>query len=579
MSDATIEQVRYTCAAHLNKKVIEKSIDVIGIDTEAYTDGQMFMLTTSLGDVFRREEIPACFFNRKYRGSHFVAYNLKYDEGAILQFLTKENLRILWETGKCEQDDYIVRSIPKKMLSISKSTHAVHFWDMYNYYTGSLRSNARKYLGMDKLDSDVECYTPEYVSENWDEIACYCFMDSFLVDRLAKLLIEKFEDFGVYPRKLYSTAYMSYQYFSKKCDYPTVKNLWENDRGVLDYAMRSYNGGKFEVTEKGSGYFYEYDIVSAYPAEIALLPSIDHCRVIWSKKYRRYAKFAFLLCDINIPYDTFSPVAVKMGTLNIYPVGHYQKVITLPEYDYLISVGCDLEILNACWIHVDDVSYPFAEEIKRLTALKHIYKETGKRLDYITVKIFMNSLYGKFCQLIKQSDGWKASSCWNPIYASYITAKTRIKVSQMQQSYPEIIAVHTDSLISKKPLPIETSKELGCFDFECEGNGVVIGSGIYQIGTKSKYRGFNLDIPLMDLINVASKTIPIKEVHAHTWSEVAFRQWDVTEINHFEEITKELSCNFDHKRLWENDVKNFRQLLRRNVTSEAIDALFLGIIK
>lgn len=544
-----------------------QSIEVFGLDTEAYTSGQCFMIATSEGDVFRPEDFPGCFFNRLYRGCNFVAYNLAYDEGALLQSLPKDILQGLREGDRMDFDGYTYHSIPKKCLTISRHKHSIHIWDMYNFYHGSLKDNAKKYLNDDKLESPVETYSPEYVRDHWAEIAKYCIKDGQLVKGLADLLIRKFEKFGVYPRKLYSTAYVSYQYFRQKTNYVTVKRFWDEYQKVLYMAMLSYNGGKFEVTEKGTGYFYEYDIISAYPYEIGNLVDITGSRVIYDHKYHSGAVYGFIKVKMKLPVELYSPLVIKHHGVNIYPAGYIEKVITKNEYDYLIKQGVDLTITDAVWLMCDRKTYPYRREINKLVKMKQEFKKSGEDLDYHTIKIFLNSLYGKFVQLIKKKGKYHASSCWNPIYGTVITANVRLRVTQLQQQYNSIIAVHTDSVISKKPLPIEKAGHLGDLIYECEGTGLIIGSGIYQIGDKVKFRGFTLKADLFKHVDQHKRYISFTQRHAYSWKEVIYRNWENIMINRFEDLTKRVDINFDRKRIWMNDYKYFNDILKRNVIS------------
>lgn len=548
-------------------KICKKSIEVIGIDTEAYDDGRCFIISTSLGDSYNITDFPACFFRGKYRGKKFVAYNLKYDEGALLQFLPKENLKELQETLKTTHDKYKIKIIPGKCLTIRYSNYTCTFYDMYNFYHGSLEYNSQKYLHIGKQDIETKSFSRQYVLENNLKIRQYCIQDAILVKKLADVIIKRFESFGVYPQKLYSTAYVSYQYFRQKCNYVTVRRFWNEDKKLLSFAMQSYNGGKFEVTEKGCGLYYEYDINSAYPFEIARLTDISYARIVWSKSYHRYAEYGFINVRMKIPVSVFSPIAIKYGTVNVYPVGYIEKVITKNEYDFLISKNADITIVDAVWLMVDKKEYPYKKEIEKLTTLKNKFKAEAAELDYHTIKILLNSLYGKFCQLIKSGDKYTASTCWNPIYASIITANTRIKVSKMQNDYKDIIAVHTDSVISKSPLPIESSRSLGDFVPVVNGKGIILGSGIYQIGKIVKFRGFNLDTDLFKLVDTNKKTISITNIRPYTWKEVMFHNWDVDKINRFTEVDKTIKANFDRKRLWLKDWHCFKEILHRNVTS------------
>jgi hypothetical protein len=412
----------------------------------------------------------------------------------------------------------------------------------------------------------------------WDEIGKYCVQDAKLTARLGARMIEVFKTFGVQPSKLYSTAYVSFQYFKSKTNYPTVRKLWDENKSVLDYAMKAYRGGKFEVTTKGPGYYYEYDIVSAYPAEIADLIDISYARIIYSEKYRKEAVYAFLHIKLKIPQNIYSPLAIKRGMLSIYPVGEIETYCTKQEYEYMVSVGADVTIIDGTWIHVDKKTRPFKREINRLVKLKQEYKDPEKQLEYHTVKILLNSLYGKMVQLIDTGKFFRASSCWNPIYAAVITANVRIRISAMQQKHTSVVAVHTDSVISTKPLPLEMSKDLGGWMEEDNGTGVIIGSGVYQIGDKMRFRGFGRGINLMDLCMVKKRTVEIPTERPTTWRETVFHKWDIERINRFENIPKKLSCDFDNKRLWLGDYKRFSEILRRNVYSAPLDGYMLRFI-
>ena len=346
-----------------------------------------------------------------------------------------------------------------------------------------------------------------------------------------------------------------------------MQRYWRKYKQLLDYAMQSYNGGKFEVIRKGCDYYYEYDIVSAYPYEIANLVDISTGIVEYSHTVIESATYGFVKCVIMIPAKVYSPIALKWGSVNIYPVGHYMKVITLAEYRYMLSVGCEIDVIDGWYITCKTVRYPYREQIRRLFEYKKQYKKSGDHLRYHTVKILLNSLYGKFVQLIAANGKYNASTCWNPIYGAIITANTRIRVSEMQNKYQSVVAVHTDSIISTKPLDIELGSELGDWGYETEGDGVILGSGIYQIGAVNKYRGFRSTTDLLTMIDHPRSTMRLFNKRAISWRECVFHNWDTARINRFEEQNKKLHVQFDKKRIWINDYKTFRDVLTRRVNS------------
>ena len=563
----TVNKILYRPPSESRHTIHDESIEVIGLDTEAYDTGKCFMITTSEGDVFKPADFPEMFFSRQYRGSHFVTYNLKYDAGALLQNLSPDQLSELRTQGETNTGEYKFVVIANKMLSIQKGKNSIHVWDMYNFFLTSLDYAAKLFLGDRKKELETKSFKQDYVSANWNRIAEYSIHDSVLVRDLAQVLIQKFESYGVFPQKLFSTAYVSWQYFACHCEIPSIKRFWDNYPELLDYSLASYNGGKFEVTEKGIDNYYEYDISSAYPSEISNLVDISHANVTVSKLYNKHAQYGFLLCDINIPVKVFSPIAITPGIVNLFPCGRITKVITKTEYEFFLSLGIQPEIKKAYWLEVNSPTYPFRKEINKLYALKSKYKKENKPLDYHLVKILLNSLYGKFCQLIATPKGYKAGVSWNPIYASVITANTRCRVSNMQNTYHDVVAVFTDSAISKSPLPLEETSGLGSWNKETEGKGIILGSGIYQIGSKTKLRGYESKTPLMELIETKGSVIKISSQHATTWREVAFRHTDTDTINLFADIQKDIRINFDTKRLWIDDYKDFREVKERKVIS------------
>ncbi len=563
----SIENVRYFGQTLTKTADDNIAIELIGLDTEADVTGRCFLVCTSLGDVWKMEDVPGCFFDRAHRGKKYAVWNLKYDEGAILQFLPSDNLTELWETGKTDWNGYGISSIPRKLLTIRRGKNSVHIYDLYQFFASSLDTAAKKYLGVGKLEIETKRFTGAYIEKNWNTIVEYCIRDAELVEQLSVVLMGTFAKFQLYPKKLYSTAYVSYQHFKKTCNYVTVKRFWDHDRKVLDFAMRAYRGGKFEVTRKGIDQYYEYDIVSAYPAEIAKLVDITWARIVWSRTYRPYAVYALLHIRAKLPVSLHSPLALQRNGVNTYPVGYVETYCTKQEYDYLIDHDADVTIIEAVWLHVDKKIYPYKAEIDRLVRLKQQYKTADTELEYHTVKILLNSLYGKFVQLIATKDYYKATTCWNPIYGGLITANTRIKISRYQDKYPQVVAVHTDSVITTVPIPCDTEKTLGNLIYETEGHGLVLGSGIYQIGDKVRLRGFPANCSLFDFLTSKTRYVSLDVTHANTWREVVFHDWDVHVINRFDTQKKRIRVDFDSKRIWLDDWTRWSDVEKRVVES------------
>jgi len=568
MKDFNFNKVVYKYRP-ISKPKTNRDIQAIGFDSEADRDGKTFLYCLSTGDSFTPDDLLEGLFSRQYRGKQYVVFNLKYEQGAILQNLPIEALDILRKEGKVEVGEYIFKVVGYKNLRISRGKNAITFWDMYTFFNMSLASAAREFTSLTKYDMDVELFTPEFIRDNIGKITGYCIQDAKITAELFNVLKLMCAKLGINPTTFYSIATIGYKYMRENTDYVTVKHLWDNHRDVLEAACNAYSGGKFEVTTRGKGYFYEYDINSAYPYEIANLIDISKVRVVRTKEYKRGATYGFVYLDIFLPGNEAHPVAYKRRTVNIFPAGHFKRWVGKAAYEYLIELpGARIKILKGIWLYPRHKRRPYYQLITKLFEVKAEAKlKHDKELYYFSKKL-MNSLYGKQIQLINKGGKLEASTCWNPVYGAIITENTRIRVAKMQRDYPSAVAVFTDSVISTTKLPIELSDALGGWGLKTHGIGLIIGCGCYQIGDKVRFRGFPIPDSLTDLLNKSPPVIPIQVTRVNSWRQVSANHWDGSLVNRFTEIDKQLNINFDTKRIWPYQWSDGNDALNTVIESE-----------
>ncbi len=575
---------------------------VIGIDSETYQTGEPFMFCTP-ERVIRPEEIPEVFF-REFPGAKFVVFNISFDSGSLLYHLPPEKLNLIRLLGEAEHDGIHYQYIENKQLKMKKGDAEVVFWDIFQFYGTSLNEAARKYLGEEKIDIETKKFSPQYVEEHWDEIAAYCMKDAFLTQRLAELVLEGFREMEVPTESLISTAYLSELHFSRRCrPYVLGDDFWRLQE-ALRLAFLAYSGGIFQCWKRGRGYFYLYDINSAYPEAIAGLVDLRDATWVKEAKYLPNATYAWYLCRVRLDplRDLYHPLAIRQDGINFYPAGEFVKAMTKPELEYLMRHGADLEIIAAwhCYAKRED-RRPFREEILRLYGLKEELKERGEKgMKYLAVKILMNSFYGKFMQLtpvfprgliekIERGEippeeilddrrrqeylAYRAGKLWNPFYSSYITALVRLKVLEVCEANRDAaVAVATDSIISTRPLEgvLEIGPGLGEWSRETEGEGLIIGSGVYQIGDLCKFRGFGARRKFLEYDgDLAAREIVILEERPYSWKEVLHRGLPKDYINRFHEEERRLDINFEVRRQWERDWEDVEDML----TSDLMDSM------
>lgn len=578
---------------HINYRAFEASgkagiTDIIGLDTEADETGRPFLCCLSDGSEIMLEAIPQVFFfelmtlpkdERKdaaaasrYVNKHYSTYNLKYDSGALLYFLSIEEKKELWEFGDCTLtrggEKFRAEYIPHKYLAFHWSSYWVKIWDICQYFKMSLEKAALTYLNKKgKLEIETKTFTAGYVAKHRTKIKNYCIKDAVTCAELSNFLVEKLREFGIRCTALYSSASLSYEYFSSRCNVITVSRFWKYYPRLIRYAIESYKGGKFEITARG--HFENakvYDIVSAYPYEISNLVDISKARVIYSKTYVRAAIYGFL--RVKIKNDgKHIPCAIKNpGDVDIYPCGVFYNTITKQEYDYLKEIGVDCEIESGYWLIVNDISFPYRDIVDELFQIKKRYKGKDLMLTEVS-KRMLNSWYGKTLQIIenKRTGDYEAGRPWNPIYGAIITANTRIKITRLQNLLgPACLAVHTDSVLSLQDIPKELNTAvLGGFEEQERGDGILIACGQYQIGDKGAYKGFK---PAAgdDWINILKSNgrkekIAYPALHVESWTE-AIAKGHYDRVNLFQDTKKIINLNQDSKRIWETRT-NCRRLL------------------
>jgi hypothetical protein len=447
----------------------------------------------------------------------------------------------------------------------------VSFWDISQFYKQSLDRAAKFYLNEGKQPMPTKSFSRSYVKKNWMLIAKYCLRDADLTARLGRFLVDKLEEFGVIAPSLYSCASISYKYFSDNTKIVTAYDLWQNDRKALAMAVDSYEGGKFEITARGSFDAHEYDLTSAYPYEISNLIDISNATIEYSNKYIPSPPYGFLRVIINNP-GYHLPCGIMQKGVRIYPNGTYETTITKQEYEYLKELSISPKIMEAVYFHVEQRHYPYRNIIDTLYKLKSAYKNKDTML-YNVTKIIQNSFYGKMAQCITLPDkSIRLGSGFNPIYASVITANTRIKVCRIQNKLKDqCLAVHTDSVITTCPINLKNSG-LGEFEHVVSGKAIIIACGMYQINNQCAFKGFSptsnetWETILSRPQNRNRKRIPYPILNVESWVEAMAKNHPKSKINLFNYNLKTIDLNPDTKRIWSCNFKA-RDFLTKNEQS------------
>ena len=326
-------------------------------------------------------------------------------------------------------------------------------------------------------------------------------------------------------------------------------------KSLYALSCEAYSGGQIET------YMYGYakeaftsDLASAYPATITELFDLRECEIVSGKgtPERVEDSYTFIRGDVSIPQGVdYHPLTVKHWfhlDTNIRPIGDFRASYLIEERDFLERLGSTFD--NEEWIQIRTKGKlsPLADVARQFYDLRMKLIQEKDSAQYMA-KIAMNSLYGIEFEAVDTyveeeedvvRDGYRAGEFFNPIYASIITAKTRIKISEACQAIKRAggqpILVMTDSIFwtgSPDMLPSTMWKEkktLGFFETPSTVSDLVcLGSGRYGYKSDKGYmlakkRGLNA-VDIHD-----SNGIPLGDFNWLKVLKIAY-QSDRTKIN------------------------------------------------
>lgn len=255
-------------------------------------------------------------------------------------------------------------------------------------------SSMGEVLGFPKLEM------PTY-SDSIDKWIQYCKRDAEIVERMIIRYIDflKKHDLGKFSNTIASQAFHAYRH-----RFMNHKIYIHGDYDVISLERDCYHGGRSEAFYIGEipSKLYVMDVHSMYPSVMKghLFPT----RLV--KYYPSCSKYTLrsvlsrgflVIADVLVEVD--KPIIPKRTERLIAPIGKFRTVLTTPEIEYLLSAGG--KILDVYRMSVYEGAEIFNEYVDYFYAMKEV---ADNKVDYLFVKLFLNSLYGKFGQ---RGSNWK----------------------------------------------------------------------------------------------------------------------------------------------------------------------------
>lgn len=338
--------------------------------------------------IYERFKTVAAFWDivikrcQRKRPLNLVAHNVNYDFGVLNIFdeLTARDFEL----------QHIYLAGMTAILSFVHDSYKILVLDNANWYKSPL-ADIGQALGYPKLDVDPLTATEA-------EADPYCKRDTEILLKGWQTFysfIDK-HDLGKWGHTLPSQAFNAYRH--RFMDYPIHIHA---DKPALELERAAYHGGRTSIFYKGhlnTDQYYYLDVNSMYPYVMA---QYDAPRQMHSIKehvsltlLREYLKSYQCIAQVDI--DTDEPCyPVKNKGHIVYPVGQFTTTLCTPELEYALEHKHILAIERVVRYNSAPL---FKSYVNFFYNLKREYKNDENAPFYLMVKLFLNSLYGKFGQ-------------------------------------------------------------------------------------------------------------------------------------------------------------------------------------
>jgi len=586
-------------------KPLNKPIVVRGFDTETGKDGNIIVVACDDGSYDLGDpcgDVLKFLTKEGFRTSFNFFYNLGFDHNGVFRsVLGPCELDNLICAGRARCGKYVLEYIQGKQLKIRRGGKVWKYYDISKFYKGGVSGRL--------TDVYFEVFGEEYVksrdaSEEFlvvdDGVVGYCIEDAKACKRLAENLVMPAN------KLVPMSSWFSGATLAKALRKQNLTRPYRFKPSRLQqFAMNAYGGARIEVFKRGSWGFrnnehlYVYDIRSAYPSVQAELYDVVNARCSDIPEYLPDALHSFFRISVKVDDMSVGPLKYKMKGVVFYPVGMCADLwVDKNELELLMEYDIGFQIKEAA----HDLSRPGEKPYRYL---KDMYderirckksKDPAVRQLQFPYKLALNSSYGMLIERIPKKEiclefsredqedpenrvfmdgdrlklvrsNFNAGQFFNPVHACEVTSAIRCKLYRDSEPYQDhLIKFATDSITFDKRVNLDVGDGLGQYEDSLKYNGIVIGCGVYSMvdeaGNKvCKFRSFERvdlidkmeEYGCLDKIRL-KKTGPIKLKEAQRENY----RW----FNTFQEKTKKLDINFDHRRNWHpSRLRDFNDLI------------------
>ncbi len=477
-----------------------------------------------------------------------VFYHIGYNVANVLAMIdiTKEEAKKLHDTEELYLSPYKLKYAPNKFFNISKGFYKGNpyatFCDMNQY------SSAR-------LDDD--------------DTPAMCLVKAIAAKKTGEQVYNALCLIGLHPTTIASPVRAYEKEVLDKMNLPTVDDMPE-DAG--EYAYMCCKGNWLEAFQLGHWErAWDYDINSAYPAELAKLPDLRVGEWQHTDSFYEDGLLGYYKGKVTIKAP-FSPIIYTKegkgsGDLNYTPVGTWDTYLTRQEIDFIYK-------WNLGTFEVEDGWYwELTKDRKNLLEgtieWLHQQKEAAEGLEKEVIKRVMSGIYGKFLETWGGNFGQK----FNPVYGAEVEVNSRLAVAEfaIQNGLEHIIHIAVDGVILDKSVELS---EVGIGTWKSSGCSPCFVAETGQVAIKDRegVGDFSLSYDWLKyqiLLKPEASGYTMRKQSPVTLAVALNGNWE--KLGQLHETTRTVDISNEMKRAYKEKPKNGQELLSKKYRSEPWD--------
>lgn len=318
--------------------------------------------------------------------TYIFAHNFEFDYRVLKGFKRAKDKGWEIEHWIIDNDLFIV--------TLNKDGARIKLISTTNYFRMRLKKIGKS-IGLKKLIMPKGIKNDKLTSE-------YCYRDVEIIRKLMLDYIEllKRERLGCFRPTIASQALSAYRH-----RFMTHEIFIHDNLDCRRLEIDSYKGGRtecFYVGEIKNRKRYKLDVNSMYAS--IMQKNEFPVKLV---EYVEIASLDDLFLNMDL-YGVIAEVRIKIDKNAIgyrderlmFPIGDFWTVLTSPELEWVLNNGWILEVKRMAYYHTEPI---FEKWVTEMYKIRMKYKKAGNHAFEFLIKTYMNSLYGKFAETLKEN--------------------------------------------------------------------------------------------------------------------------------------------------------------------------------